>query len=184
MQWKNISLVGNTISGNAVISAIPDTTGVEVGMFVGGTGVQVGSKVLAFDGVSVTLDKIATSTGAGNTFEFYFEIIFDYPPEEKKPEKYDAKDNTSISISGVRQVSNNYIEVTRNLKFRFVSDTIIALYVNFFVTHGSFGSAFRYFDDKTSGSYTQYELSTINYIPEKDTGRTTTDFPVVMRRVI
>lgn len=67
-----VTLSGDTTSGSAVVT-MADTTGVEVGMVVSGTGIASGAKVASIvAGTSVTLTANATATGTGVSLDFHW----------------------------------------------------------------------------------------------------------------
>lgn len=168
LQYKNISLNGNTTNSSAVITSITDTSNLEVNMFVTGTGIPSQTKILSIDSATqITLDKNATATNVGTSLSFGFEIEFDYPPVEPSGEVLDAKERISVSISGVRQVSVDFIEARRKLKFSFLTETIKQKVDTFMQSHGLLGKEFRYFDDKTSITYQTFEINSLKYEPKK-----------------
>lgn len=58
---------GTMTSASAVVTGLTDTSAMEVGMFVQGSGVPAGTKILTVDsGTQVTLDANATFTGSRN----------------------------------------------------------------------------------------------------------------------
>ncbi len=73
--WPSQAATGNRTSGSAVISSINiDVVAhpIEPGMFVRGTGIPNGTKVLTVDSAhQVTLDANATSSGTGGALTFY-----------------------------------------------------------------------------------------------------------------
>lgn len=189
LQYLNTSFTGDRTSGSAVITNIADTTDLAADMVVVGTGVPSGAVILTVDSATqITLDMNATATATSASFDAYFEISFDYPPVETKGEQYDAKENISISLSGDRQVSINYIEAMRDLKFSFVSQTIKDLLDTFFTTHGVYGRDFRYFEDNQSASYITYEIDKLKYQPKKLSAVSTSaylwEIPITFRRVL
>lgn len=168
IQYKNVDTTGNTLSGNATISNIPDTTDIETGMFIRGTGIPTGATVGSKTSSSVTLTSgTASATGTGVTLAFGYEILFDYPPVEPTGEQYETKNTTSESLSGVQQISVNYIEAKRKLKFSFLSPSLYTSVMTFLTTWGLLGEDFRYFEDKTSSTYTTYELDALKVEPKK-----------------
>jgi len=140
IQYKNYTVAGNTSSGSALVTALTTTTGLEVGMFVRGTGIPTGAKILTVDSsTQVTLDMNATANGTGVSFDFGFEILFDYPPKEKYGEKLDSKERVSVAISGVQQTSVDFIEAKRELKFSFLTETIKTKMDTFYKTWAGLG---------------------------------------------
>lgn len=190
IQYKNVDTTGTTTSASGTISAIPDTTDIEVGMFVRGTGIPTGAIVLSKTTSTVVLDNsvVATASGTGVTLAFGFEIEFDYPPEEETGDILDPKFTTSESLSGIRQTSLNFIEVNRKLIFSFLSQSIYNLLSTFLQTSGCLGESFRYFEDKTLTTYVTYELDKLKITPKKIASRGVDTYvwrvPLDFRRVI
>jgi len=60
-----LQFTGNTVSGNAVISAIANTSGVDVGMPLSGPNIPAGATVASFTGTSITMSANATGPGTG-----------------------------------------------------------------------------------------------------------------------
>lgn len=94
-------------------------------------------------------------------------IELDYPPVEEGGEVLDPKERSTVSISGQRQVSVDFVEAIRSLKFSFLSEAKKAALETFFKTHAYLGKSFKYFDDKTSLSFTNYELRDLKFQPRK-----------------
>lgn len=94
-------------------------------------------------------------------------ISFDYPPKEDGGELYDAVEHVSTSLSGQRQVSIDYVEVTRKLKFSFLTEALKTSMETFFSTHGYLSKTFKYFDDKLSVTYKTWELAALKFAPKK-----------------
>lgn len=190
IQYKNVDTTGTTTSGSGTISAIPDTTDIEVGMFVRGTGIPTGSVVLSKTTSEIVLDDsvLATASGTGVTLAFGFEIEFDFPPEEETGEILDPKFTQSESLSGIRQVSLNFVEVNRKLTFSFLSQSIYVLLKTFLEDWGCLGESFRYYEDKTLTSYVEYELDKLKITPKKIASRGVDTYvwrvPLDFRRVL
>ena len=170
IQWNNVDLTGDLSSGSAVISNIADTSEVVVGMFINGLNIPDNTSVLSKTTNTVTMSagKTATGNATGQAIYFGYEVQFDYPPIEKNGEILDSKSTVNVSLSGVRQVSTNYIEVNRKLVFSFLSPAIYALVETFAKNWGIYGKSFRYFENKTSlTGYVIYELDGLNFSPKK-----------------
>lgn len=169
IQYKNLDTLGTTVSGNGTISAIADTTTILPGMFVRGTGIPVGATVGTVVSGSITLANsvLATANGTNTNIAFGFEVAFDFPPIETTGEILEGKNTTSESLSGIRQVAINYIEATRSLTFSFMSQATYLLMDAFLKTHALFGNTFRYYDDGSSVTYIEYEVSTLKSQPKK-----------------
>lgn len=85
-------------------------------------------------------------------------VSFDYPPIEKAAEKLTPNKKVTASLSGRIQTQVNYIEGTRRLEFSFLSEAKLAQLKSFYLNHGAYGKAFRYYDDKNAVAYTDWEL--------------------------
>lgn len=168
IEYRNYTLAGNTSSGSPIITNFTTTANLIVGMFVKGTGIPTGATILSVDSsTQITLDQNATANGTGVSLAFGVEISFDYPPEEPKGETLDSKERVSESISGERQVSVDFIEARLQPTFSFVSETIKLKLDTFVQTWGLYGKKFRYFRDKTTVNYIEYELKNLKYDPKK-----------------
>lgn len=187
IQYKNVDTTGDTNS-NTTVSNISDTSSLEVGMFVRGSGIPDGTTVAAIGANSVTLSQAATATASGVSLAFGYEILFDFPPVEPNGESYDTKAVISESLSGVRQVSQNHVEANRNLKFSFLSPSLYTQVDTFLTAHGLTGKSFRYYPDKTLSSYTEYELDSLKVAPKKIAPRGVDTYvwevPLKFRRVL
>lgn len=188
IEYKNTSVEADVSSGNATLTGIADTSDIEAGMTATGTGIQANSKVLSKTSNSVTLDKTASASNNDIQIAFAHVIAFDYQPIEPKGEKFDPKERVSVAIAGTRQVSIDYIEGVREFKFSFLSQSIYDLMKAFMQNWACKGEEFRYYEDKTSGSYTNYELQKLNFDPRKIAPKGATDFvweiPLTFRRVL
>lgn len=73
---------GNVTAGSAVITNIPDTTGIVAGTWaVSGTGIYAGSLVQSVDSsTQVTLNQVATASGTGVSLSFG-QIAYDLPSD-------------------------------------------------------------------------------------------------------
>lgn len=190
IQYKNVDTTGDTTSGNDTITNIEDTSEIEVGMFVRGTGIPTGATVGSLTDTTVTLASSvqATITDTEVEIAFGWEIEFDYPPKEETGEMLDMKATISESLSGVRQVSEDYLKGVRKLSFSFLSPALYALVDTFLRTHAIQGNAFRYYADKTLSSYTEFELEALKVTPKKIAPRGVDTYvwevPLTFRRVI
>lgn len=115
-------------------------------------------------------------------------IEFDYPPVDDDGEMLDVKEHVQTSISGVRQVSIDHIEVVRTLKFKFVSEALKTALTTFFSSHAAYGKQFKYFDDQNSATFVYYELSDFKFKPNRGPSRTANNYlweiPFKFRRVL
>ena len=172
IEYLNQSIPGTTVLGSGVVSGLTSTALLQAGMFVKGTGIPTGALIgsLTADSVTLASGVLATVTGAA-TYDFGFAVEFDYPPKEPTGEYLDAKINASESLSGVRQTSLNYIEAIRKLIFSFLSPSVYVLLDSFLRNHALQGNSFRYFEDKTLTTYTDFELSSFKITPKKIASR-------------
>lgn len=189
LQYKNVDTTGNILTTSATISNIPSTADVEVGMFVRATGIPDGATVASKTSTTVVLTapKVASATTVGVTLAFGYEILFDYPPIEDTGETKETKASISESLSGRQQVSVNYIEANRKLKFSFLPNTLYLSVVDFLEDSALLGDDFRYFDDKTTTTYVTYSLDSLKVTPKKITSRGTSyiwEVPLSFRRVL
>ena len=86
-------------------------------------------------------------------------VDFVYPPEKDSDEQHEGDKNESIALSGLRQVSINHIEVTRQVDFTFLTLAQLNDLKTFFYNWGVFAKSFTWYvhkEDNTSGI--TYEL--------------------------
>jgi len=190
IQYKNLAITGDTSSGSDTILNIADTTNIQSGMFIRGTGIPSGAIIDVVNTNSVTLlgGVQATITNTGVSIDVGFEILFDYPPKEILGEILEPNNTSSESLSGIRQVSTNYIEGKRDLIFSFLSNSIYLLLKSFIESHALYGKTFRYYEDKTSNDYLDYEFNDFKINPKKITSKGENvyvwEVPLKFRRVI
>lgn len=65
--WPSVSTTGNRTSDSATLTGIADTSAIDVGMIVKGTGIPAGAKVISKTSSSITLDANATSGSSTST---------------------------------------------------------------------------------------------------------------------
>ncbi len=167
IQYKNYSYNGTTAIASNIITAIADTSFIEAGMFVRGTGVPTGATVVSKTSSTVTFSGTAAAANGTVSIDYGFEIVFDYPPIESNGAQLDPKETVTTSLSGVKQVIVDYIEEFRSLNFSFLSESIKTKMDTFARYWFCLGKTFRYFDDKTSVSYIEYEAKDFKYLPVK-----------------
>lgn len=170
IEWKHDTQTATRASGNDTLTSIADTTYIEEGMLIEGAGIPTGTTVLSKTSSTVVMSANATSSGTASV-DFLFRLSFEYPPVETTGEMIDPKERQSVSISGKVQTSIDFLEGKRELVFSFLSQTIYEQLKNFHATHGYIGREFRYFEDKTLGTYTTYELSDLKFNPKKITAK-------------
>ena len=116
-------------------------------------------------------------------------INFDWPPSEGvKREETKFSGKVSESLSGIRQTQRNFLQATRKMKFRHVSETITDQLETFFKNHASLGKSFKFYQDKTLGSYVTYELDQDKLSPKEIAAKGIDTFiyevELAMRRVV
>lgn len=186
IEYKNETQTATTTSASDTLTSVASTTTIEVGMLAEGTGIPTGTTVLAKTSNTVQLSAVATAS-ATVSVSFLYRISFDYPPIEEGGEVLEPQDRSTVSLSGETQTSVDFVEGRRTLKFSFLSQSIYESLKTFHITHAYIGRTFRYYDDKTTGTYTTYELVDLKFDPKKITSRGT-DYvwlvPYKFRRVV
>ncbi len=78
--------------------------------------------------------------------------------------------------------------MTRKLAFSFLSPAVYALLETFLNTSAIYGDSFRYYDDKTTSTYLDWELNDLNVSPKKLAPRGVDTYvwevPLTFRRVL
>jgi len=178
IEWLKSTLSGTTSIGSPIVTAIADTSLVEVGqtydMFFEGTGIPAGAIVLSKTSSTVTLDLDATAAGT-ETFTFGYRIEFDYPPK-KEPIGENPKFNGSVatSKSGLVQYITDYIEIETTLEFSHITQAIKDKFNWFLLTHCLSGNEFSFYRDK--------DEPTSEEVVEKNDNYTSPGFKVITRK--
>lgn len=167
LQYKNYLQNGTTTMGSNILTGMSPTTNFEVGMFVRGTGIPAGALVASKTNNTVTFTGTPATASATVPVSFGVEIIFSYPPIEPKGETIDPKETVSTSLSGINQTIVNHLEALRTPTFSFLSETIKLQLDLFARTWYCLGRTFRYFDDRDSASYIEFESKDLKYAPTK-----------------
>lgn len=95
-------------------------------------------------------------------------FLFTYPPSGfPEPEQDDAVEHSLKSLSGLRQVNVDYFQVSRKLKFGWLTDAQIASLRTFFRTWAGKGNQFKYYEDQDGADYTVYELADLKFKPKR-----------------
>jgi len=190
IEYLNDTTTGDVASGSGTITNVADIEKVQVGMDVAGLGIPAGAKVGSLGASSFTLADgvLGTGNNVGATLTVQHTISFDYPPQEPKGERLTGKGTESDSISGKRQTSTTFVEGRRTPVLSFLSPAIWLLVREFMISHALYGRTFRYYDDKLSVDYIEYELENRVFDPEKIASRAANEFvwrvPVTMRRAL
>ena len=167
IHYNVTTMIGDISSGSDTITNIASTDGVEVGQSISGPNIPAGATVLSKTTLSIQMSVQATGTAAAQTIETYTKIEFDYPPVEPKGEKLAPQERRSIALSGLTQVSIDFVEGLRDIDLRFLSQTLFDQIKTFYSTFAVYGYGFRYYDDKTLSSYLTYELRNFDFEPDK-----------------
>lgn len=85
-------------------------------------------------------------------------IVFDYPPDKDEGEKKTGVKRESISVAGVRQITLDRTEITREVQYSFLSPSLKDDLETFFDAWGKYGKSFKYFEHNENVSYVDYEL--------------------------
>jgi hypothetical protein len=180
-------ITGDTTSGSDSVTNVSDTTDVQVGMYITGTGIPADATVLAKTSSTIQLSANATANGTAVAIETFKKIEFDFPPIEKSGEKLNPQERRSISLSGISQVSIDYIEGVRALNFSHLTNTKYLAFKAFYDESAVYGESFRYYDDKTLTDYINYELRSFDWDGVKIASRGTSyvwAVPVQFRRAV
>ncbi len=188
IEWKNITLTGDTNS-NTLVDGITSTTGVEIGMFIEGTGIPTGTTVSGFTSTTITLSQAATATASGVSLSLGFRFDFSLPPEGDNLRQRDRGSiRRTLSNAGVVQNQFNYIEETISANFVFLSSSEITSLETFFQSHALEGSEFRYYEHNDESTFFTVSLSRFDFSPRRvaadGSGGFIHDLPISMRRTL
>jgi hypothetical protein len=169
IRWRVVSVSGTSISGSAVISSMPSTVDLAVGMVVEHASFPVGTTILSILGPTSVQCSASALTSTVATRTFYHEFSFRFPPSDDDGEEINIQDRRSTAISGARQVSVDFIEHKRQLKFSFLTAQEVTDLKFFWTDWAYLGKAFRYFEDKNGVNFINYEADTLDFKPTKVT---------------
>jgi hypothetical protein len=190
IEYKNTSTIGSTTSGSGEVTNVGSVDNLEVGMFVKGSGIPAGATIGTIGVLGFTLANgaLATATASDVALSFGLSIEFYYPPKEPNGGTLEPKKTVSEALSGVRQTSFSSLEETRALVFSFLPHALYLTFYEFLKTWGCKGKVFRYFEDKTLTTYTEYELDGSKITPKKIASKGVDvyvwEIPLAFRRVI
>ena len=188
LQWLDFTLTGTTTIGSPIITAIADTTSVQIGMEVTGTGIPANSTVQSFDATTLTIDNNATANGSP-TLSLFFLLEFALPPEgDNLRERQRSNVKRTISTNGSIQHQFNFREENLNPKFTLVTQAILDVTRTFFETHAAEGNNFKYFESKDEASFRTMTLDRFDFRPARifpnSTGGFFYDFDLKLRRTL
>lgn len=170
LEFNDISIVGTTSVGSAVITAVPSTALVVVGMIINHANFPANSYVLSKGASTVTISANATIASVLATLPLFERFDFVYPSDTQKGEPvYMPTEVISDSINGTRQVQINNIISKIDLEFKFLSkERKEALRDRWYLTWAYLGKAFRYYESKDVNTYVEYELDSLDFNPKRD----------------
>lgn len=166
IQYLNYTTTGDTHT-STTIDDIADTSSIQADMVVAGSGIPTGTTVVSVGANSVVISAATTSTLNNTSLEFYFLLSFSYPPMEDAGEQYDIKERRSVSISGLTQVSVDYSEAVRKVKYRFLTQDQVDDLAVFINDHAQYGNSFKYFESQEVASSVDYELLKFEFMPKR-----------------
>lgn len=167
IQYKNVTLTGDTHT-NTTVDDLSSTANIQAGMTVVGSGIPTGATVISVDsGTAITISAAATTSLNNTSLEFYHLVSFSYPPVDDDGEQLDAIERRSVSISGLTQVSIDYTQGIRKVKYRFLTEAQLTVLQTFFNNHAKLGEAFKYFESQEVASSVDYELSKFEFKPKR-----------------
>lgn len=115
-------------------------------------------------------------------------IVFANPPVGMpEVEQDDAIEHTLVSLSGQRQITVDFIEVTRRLKFGALSESEITSLRTFFRSWAILGNQFKFYENQNGSDYEIYELAELKFKPKRtgyvSANTFTYELPITIRRV-
>ena len=94
-------------------------------------------------------------------------ISFRYPPAEDDGEELKPNNKVTTSQSGVDQVSTNFIEAIRKLKFELLDESEYTALELFFRTHAALGKDFKFYEHATEAGFLTYTLDKFGFKPKR-----------------
>lgn len=167
IQWRYTQLSGLTTLGSDIISLISSTADLRVGMIVETPDFPAGTKIIDIPSANtVQVSNLATAA-TSSLRTYFFEFAFRYPAETDDGESHKVKERKSVSIAGDIQRSIDHVEFKRTLEFNFLTKDEIEDLRAFWNDWAYLGNAFRYFEDKNSVSFIEYEPDDLDFDPKK-----------------
>lgn len=155
IEFNDVPFFGDITSGGFVVSNLTvDLANFQVGMYLGGSGVQTDTKILSKTPTTFTVDKAFTATEVQGGLDAFLRFDFTFPPS--KDTNVDYKPNNSVidSLNGRRQTQTNFIEATRQLEHWFLNESDASvLETDFYLNWACYGNQFRYFPDKADSAF-------------------------------
>jgi hypothetical protein len=180
IEWGDFTLVGDTTSGNAIITNVANTSSVVAGMKVTGTGIPSGAEVVSKTSNSITINLNASANGTAVTLTLFRRFEFTYPPREDSEDDIRAQVRRVKSLSGIEQTQTEFVEAIRNLTFDFITSSDRDTLLNeFMLKWAIIGKPFRYFDDKAVSTSKVYTNDRFDF----DQNRTVKKHPSFLYRI-
>lgn len=148
IQWLKNTADGTSAVSSDTITGVADTTSIQAGMFIRGTGIPDGTTVLSTTASTIVMSAQATAAGT-NTFNLGFEIEFELPPA-KDPfnQGVNWKGKVTVSKNGAIQRLTDYLEESYKVDFSHIPEALKNSVENFVINHMILGRQFSYFTDK------------------------------------
>lgn len=162
LEWDDQIVTATRTALSPILSSISSTTEINVGMIATGTGIPTGATVISKTVNSVTLNVDATLSGTSSV-TFFERYDFEFPPVKDTEEVWKPKNTVSESLSGLVQVSTQFLEAIRDLEFWFINSTDSAKLRDNFYLFAYRGNSFRYYPDQDVNSYEDMELNGFTY---------------------
>jgi hypothetical protein len=167
-EWNDVSVVGDTTSGNPTITGISSTENIIEGMIVDHADFPADAYVVSKTGTTITMSANATATTADTTVDFFQRFTFTYPSVKQARPEYLPSEQVSESIGGGRQVQINNIIKKISLEFKFLTAAQLDdLEENWYLAWAVYGYTFRYFESYESTSE-EYELDVYDFKPTRE----------------
>lgn len=90
------------------------------------------------------------------------------PPEDDSDELLEGVKRESVSISGVRQLSLDRTEITREIKLKFLTPSLKSGLETFFNSWGKYGKSFKFFQHSDEVTFTTYEMKDVKLKFDRD----------------
>lgn len=187
IEWNDISIVGNTSIGSAVITSVVSTTNVVEGMIINNAAFPADSYVLSKTVNSVTISNNATANNTAASFNLFQRLDFSYPSYKQVEPTYLPTESVNESLSGFRQVQINNVIKKVELELKFVTNAIKSDYeTKFYKTWAMYGKEFRYFESKDEVTFENFSLDDLDFKPVRSipkAGNFLYNIPLKLRRV-
>ena len=187
LEWNDISIVGDTATGNATITSVVSTASVIEGMIISHAAFPADSYVISKTVNSVTINNNATANNTADTLNLFQRLDFSYPSYKQVEPTYLPTESINESLSGFRQVQINNVIKKVELELRFVTSIIKQDYeTKFYKAWAMYGKEFRYYESKDVASYENFSLDDLDFKPVRSipkAGNFLYNIPLKLRRI-